>query len=431
MKASEAEALLVSRRVGLVTRIEPQIRGPEEPVPPYLFTSMLAHFDFQAQPRSHRLNAGKGRTEEEARLAALGEAVERYSGYHWDPARVHCAPPDGNAIRPTDCVLHSDAQYAAGIGYARWDENADTAWIEGIELPGNTPVMLPAALVYLVGALPRPEDHVAAVTSNGLSAGTTLTQAILGGLYEIIERDALMICWMNRLPATLIEPPQASCQTASIIRHYARFGVDVRLFLLPTDQPAHVVMAVGEAPEGTAPARVVGLGCDLDPIRALDKAVFELCQGRPSEASRYRENNPADRLKRYEDVKDLDDHPGFHAVPGRGAEFDFLYASGARTQLAALALPKAETPEAKLAFLVDRLRAAGARVAFVEITTSDVAAAGFRVVRCIATGFQPIHFGFREARLGGRRLFDAPVHWGLRNTALNADELNPCPHPLA
>src|SRR4051812_12664356 len=79
---------LVSPRVGIVTELSPQGRGPEEPAPPYLYTAMLAHFDFRTAPPQERLAAGKGRTQRDAMLSALGEAVERYCAYHADPARI-------------------------------------------------------------------------------------------------------------------------------------------------------------------------------------------------------------------------------------------------------------------------------------------------------------------------------------------------------
>ena len=194
--------LLVSPRTGLVTELSPQHRGPEEPVPPHLFTATLAHFDFRAAPRQERLNAGKGRTEEEAKLSALGEAVERYAAYHLDPTRLSSGPAAPGAITPADCVLYSEAQYAQdGFPFRPWTPDAAISWIGGIDLHSGDAVPLPAALVHLVYPMPRIEDHFTAVTSNGLSAGPTLARAILGGLYEVIERDALMITWMNRLPA--------------------------------------------------------------------------------------------------------------------------------------------------------------------------------------------------------------------------------------
>ena len=131
---------LVSPKVGLVTDLSPQMRGAEEPVPPFLYTATLAHFDFRTVDRQERLNAGKGRTEREAKLSALGEAVERYSAYHWDPARVFVAKRSelGAAITPAECVLYADEQYAEpGFIYRRWSEDVETSWINGVELPSG------------------------------------------------------------------------------------------------------------------------------------------------------------------------------------------------------------------------------------------------------------------------------------------------------
>jgi len=428
--AERTMELLVSRRTGIITEVAHQQRGAEEPVPPHLFTAMLSHFDFRAAPAAERLSGGKGATETQAKLSAIGEAVERYSAYHWDAARVWTGPAQPGAITPADCVLYSDAQYETDARYARWSPEVPISWIRGVELPAGTPVALPAGLVYLVTPMPLAADHVTATTSNGLAAGADLTRAILSGFYEVIERDALLIGWMNQLPATRIAVPENWCHAASIARHYRLHGVELRLYRLATDQVPYVMLAVLDDLAGNGPARVIGMGCDVDPVAALDKAVFEACQARPSEAARSGRSDHAERLRSYEDVRGLDDHPAFHALRRNLGEFDFLDLGDS---VALDDLPRPETADAAAALdlVVDGLVRAGARVAYVDITGADIVATGIRVVRCIATGFQPIHFGHGEARLGGRRLFDAPVAWGLRDTARTEAALNPCPHPLA
>jgi ribosomal protein S12 methylthiotransferase accessory factor len=80
---------------------------------------------------------------------------------------------------------------------------------------------------------------------------------------------------------------------------------------------------------------------------------------------------------------------------------------------------------------VEALTGAGCRVAYVDLTTDDVAPYGIRVVRTIATGLQPIHFGHGEERLGGRRLFEVPRALGHATASRTEADLNPCPHPLA
>lgn len=439
--------LFVSPRCGLITRVEAQARGPEEPTPPWLSTADLAHFDFRNAPRAERLNAGKGSTEAQSRLSAMGEALERYSAYHWDPSRVRVGPPSDTAILPSDCVLHSPVQYAEGhLPYRVWSPETPTSWIEGEELPSGDPVDVPAGLVYLSWPLPRAEDHVAAVTSNGLAAGADLEHATLGALHELIERDALMITWLNRLPAARIVAPEHGCHAAAIIRHYRRHGVSVRLYRVATDQAATVVLAVAVNPDGIEPVHVVGMGCAERPLAAVDKAVFELCQARPSEAVRFREQNPGERLRRHEDVIELEDHPLFHGLAAHRREFDFLDDDSEPVTLddiepdaanAGQATPPGDAADelsarrAELERLVAGLTASGCRVARVDITAQDIRPSGVRVVRCFATGLQPIHFGHGQARLGGRRLFEAPRRWGLRERDTDEASLNPCPHPLA
>jgi ribosomal protein S12 methylthiotransferase accessory factor len=62
---------------------------------------------------------------------------------------------------------------------------------------------------------------------------------------------------------------------------------------------------------------------------------------------------------------------------------------------------------------------------------SDIAGHGFHVVRTLITGLQPIHFGYGEERLGGRRLFELPQKLGFADRARAVTDLNMCPHPLA
>ncbi len=240
-----------------------------------------------------------------------------------------------------------------------------------------------------------------------------------------------MISWLNRLPATKIATPQRGCYAAGIIRHYGRFGVSVRLLALHTDQPATVVMAVAEDPSGASAFRMIGLGCDVDPVAAVDKAVFELCQLRPGMAVRMRSPRYQTRLFSYVAVRGLDDHPLFHAIPAHAAEFDFLTDGAATVSLDDLSRPEDGTDEMKLKAIVAAAIKCGSRVAYADLTTPDIAPLGLKVVRGFITDFQPIHFGFGQGRLGGKRLYQAPVDWGLRKSPLDEAGLNQCPHPLA
>jgi ribosomal protein S12 methylthiotransferase accessory factor len=429
-----ALADLISPRVGIIRSLTRVSRGTEEPSPPVVCQSLVSQFDYRTAKTADRLAAGKGETEREAMLGAIGEALERYCSYQQNPDavfRATAAELGTAAIRPQEMVLYSDRQYSSpGFRYARTDDQTAIGWTRAVELPGDSEALAPASLVYLYFNAGGPDGYFCPPTSNGLGAGPSLEWAVLSGLYELIERDAFLITWMNRLAAPRVDYSGMAGIAARIQSHYARFGIEALVFDITTDIGVPVMMAMAVDRSGNGPAVVTGLGCHLDPSVALKKALLEVCQVRPSASLRFAKEPPGERLKAYSDVKSLEDHAGFAAIPGNLREFDFLLDSGRSRQIEGLPNGSAGEMKADLAHCVKLLRAADCRVAYVDLTTPDVAPFGVFVVRAIATGLQPIHFGAGEERLGGRRLFETAAKLGYAAGVRSEDDLNPCPHPL-
>lgn len=425
---------LVSPRVGILRRITRVSRGATEPTPPIFYQAVLSHFDFRTAKPHERVGVGKAVREEDAIGAAIGEALERYCASQPDIRNIRRfagKQRPGDAITPADCVLYSQTQYAAGrLMYRRWHEDLEIPWVPARELPAGNEVWLPTSLTYLDYPGNDMDVYFCPPTSNGLAAGPQLEDAILAGLYELIERDSFLITWFNQLPALEVEIPISAEVETRFLRHYRRFGIDARVFQLPTDMPAHVMLAVLIDGNGHAPAIVVGLGCHSDPRIALRKALFETAQVHPGEVERAADAAYTQRLSAYEDVRTLEDHSAFFAAPEHIHEFDFLLNRGVRKSLDKLPNLSAGSISRDLDGCVGALRAAGCRVVYVDVTTPDLEEYPIRVVRTIATGLQPIHFGYGEERLGGKRVFQLPRTLGYANTDSDEATINRCPHPL-
>lgn len=425
---------LVSPRVGVIRSLSRLTRGVEEPNPPVIYQALLSHFDFKKADWHERAAVGKGTTEAEAIAGAIGEAVEHYCALQFDKNDVHkvaLGDVGQQAVSPLECVLYSESQYSRrGFPYTRPEAKSEIGWLAARELPDDHEVMVPASLVYLNYYREMPEPHLCANTSNGLAAGPHLDYAMLNGLYELVERDAFMITWMNKLPVPRVDFSALDGLAHSVHAHYQRFGIELEVVNMTLDLPIYVMMAVAVDRSSGGPAAVVGLGCNLDPVVALNKALLEVCQAHPGEVRRYLEEPPRDRLSSFQDVRTLEDHSAFFAVPERLAELSFLL-DGDRTQhIQDLASHSHGNLKADLDHCIRLLREAQSRVLYVDLTTPDVAQFGLRVVRMIATGLQPIHFGFGEERLGGRRLYEVPRSLGYALTLRTEQDLNPCPHPL-
>lgn len=410
-------------------------RGADEPSPPVIYQAELSHFDFRKAEPLDRASAGKGVTKEEAVRGAIGEAIERYCASQVDPAALlpsSWAKLSSQAVPPSEFVLYSERQYAGGrLPFHPWAPDDEITWVPARELPSGCVRLVPASLVYMQFSSGRREDALAAPSSNGLAAGPDLDFAVLHALYECIERDAFLITWMARLPAPEVHFTGSDALAASIQGHYLRHGVKLRVFRMCTDLDAHVMMAIALDQTGAGPAAIVGLGCDASPSRALRKALFEICQAHAGEVHRYRTEPPHDRLKTPEDVRTLLDHSAWFTIPEHLDGLSFLLDNGRSEQLAGL--PDYHTADIQqgLQNCVASLARAGCKTLYIDLTTPDIRDYGLSVVRALPTGLQPIHFGWGEERLGGRRLFELPQKLGLSQTTLKETDLNPYPHPLA
>jgi ribosomal protein S12 methylthiotransferase accessory factor len=109
--------------------------------------------------------------------------------------------------------------------------------------------------------------------------------------------------------------------------------------------------------------------------------------------------------------------------------FDFLLKSGSRRLLSEIPALEAGSEKALLASTLDGLREKGLDTFAIELSTDEALRSGFRVVKAIIPGLQPISFNHRARYLGHPRLYEAPVQMGYKSHA--EEDLNHLPQPFA
>jgi ribosomal protein S12 methylthiotransferase accessory factor len=404
----------VDDRVGIVRSCTRLSKTRTEPAVPIVYQATLSHFDYRKGSAAERTASGKGLTDEAAWRGAIVEALERYCAYQQRPdklVRGRAGDLDAPFIAPPELVLYSERQYArTGFPYQRPHPNDELTWVRGEFVDNRRPVYAPASMVYMNYGGPHRRELFTSTTSNGLAGGPDLKSATLAGLYEVIERDAFLLVWMHRRTVTRLDLDAMDGPVAAARRHYTRHGIELHAFDITSDVGVPVAMAITVDRTGGGPAAVVGLGCNADGRAALERAVMEVVQVRTGAVLRHRREPRL--LTHYEDVRTLEDHAAFAAMPEHLGEFGFLLDASTTTTP-----PRPSRDGSELEWVREHLQAVGAKVAVVDITQPDIEPLGVRVVRALATGLQPIHFGYGEERLGGPRVSE--------------DELNPCPHPIA
>lgn len=425
---------LVSPLCGIVRELSRVHKDPVEPALPVVWRAVIANHQFSADKvETTNTASGKGLDHDTARRGALGEAVERYCALRLPMERIRIGPAEslpGPALDPKSLVLYAEDQYPA-LEYAPYVEGMSLAWVEARSLDGGGPVWVPAEAAFFGRAEGIPP--LAQATSNGLAAGASHSSATLGALCEVIERDAFIIAWYNRLPARRIDwrtLPDAGVR--GVAESYARRGVAIELYRLPADHDIPVFVAIGFEDRPGGLAAVVGLGCDLSPARAAAGAILEVGQVRSPLRQRARQPASLERrdllVAEPWRVAELEDHDLLYTDPRMVSAFDF-WRTGALAEQA-WDEPSADV-ETRLASVAGALAGIGARACICDLTTPDIAALGLHVVRAIIEDFQPIHFGEPEFRLGGRRLYELPARLGFAAGPAARADLNPLPHPVA
>lgn len=114
--------------------------------------------------------------------------------------------------------------------------------------------------------------------SSGLAAGRTPQQAMLSGLLEAIERDAVGLWWWGGRTASEVDPRIAKGPVATDLICKIRRDVVRRTWFLDltTDIGIPVVAALSSDTDGRSV--LAGFGAHPEMATALERALLELCQ---------------------------------------------------------------------------------------------------------------------------------------------------------
>ncbi|MCH9684706.1 MAG: YcaO-like family protein [Deltaproteobacteria bacterium] len=386
------------------------------------------------QPSAQPLSVGGTATNRTVALAkAIGEAVERYCGSVYDADRVQVMShreAKGEAIDPRRFVLFHDSQYEAGFGINRVDEDSPIGWTRGYSLTNDRPVWVPASMVYTEYQALTVQEPFEVTPVSGYACGNTLEEALLGGICEVVERDAFMIHWYQRLPTDGIDlRTLQSAQAKETLERYR--NCPVRLFCanITTDLGIPAVAALMTSQHPGWPAAAIATAASTDPERAVVRALQELSSNhlyvRDSADARA-----GDIPHGPEQVTSQEDHGLLYTHPRWLTQLDSLLRPRSRISIGDV--PGREFSDMKDAVehCVANLHEAGHEVLFADLTTPELAEQGFKVVKVLIPGLQPVDFGPHYRHLGGRRLYEVPGRLGHDHVGRCPPELNSFPHPF-
>jgi oxazoline/thiazoline synthase len=372
-------------------------------------------------------SGGKGRTDLQARVSALAEAIERYSAVWQGDEPVRTATyaelgPD-QALPANELMLFSDRQYEQRLAF-----NADPVnrlHLVPFRLPDTRPIdwapcwslirdevrYVPAAYAWF-GHPDLERDFYCFADSNGNAAGGTREDAIVQGFLELVERDAVALWWYNRIRRPAFDLDAIGDPYVDRLRaFYADLDRTLWMLDITNDLGIPALAAVSHRIGHPVQDVLVGFGAHFDPRIAAGRALTELNQFLPqvinrdaSGATAYVDNDPA--IMAWLLSARIEDEPWLTPDPDQPARGPAAYR-----------WPEFEDLADAVELSADVARAAGLEFLVLDQTRPDL---DLSVVKVMVPGLR--HFW---RRLAPGRLYTVPARLGWLDRPPTEAEMNP------
>ncbi len=259
--------------------------------------------------------SGKGFTETNARISAIMESFERCLAEQPEVS-INLAGIELEAERVIDSYENLCENYPALYPDALLlpqplAEKTKIEWVMGHDIMNDIEVFVPSNAVFHP-YIPRDGNKLFRSNTNGLASGNTIEEAVLHGLLEVIERDALSIAEYTRNPGKEIALSESDSINHQLKMKMEEAGIHVKLWLLDSDVDIPTVVAALDDTILKDPALLVmGAGSHLSPEIAVTRALTEAAQSRVVQIHGAREDTDREKVVRtfgYDHMKKLNSY---------------------------------------------------------------------------------------------------------------------------
>jgi ribosomal protein S12 methylthiotransferase accessory factor len=427
------------KQFGILSKIIKRIKIPDEP---FAHSYFVKSFEVEATGTDLL-------SEEKALWKALAETAERYlwknSSDFFKNKIVNKSYHElkNRAINIFSLAGFSEKQKDE-IDIIGFNKNTIFGWIPAYSLISSQKIFCPLQLVsglfyrnnvQTSEYKKKKEPMLRWGITTGLATGRSLEEATVKGILEIVERDAFMITYLNKLSPPSLDLDDLSSQDEDlnkILELFNRYNLEIHLINLPNDFSVNVILAIIIDKTGFGPALSVGASADFNIKTAVIDAISE------AQTIRYSQINVCNKnkLKSLEKEKtNRSERMIFWSNPGNLPRIDFLL-QGKKQKidinqeknfyLFSEEKSRKEYWKKKLKILIAKMRKYDYEACYVELTSREIKSLNFRCVFVVIPELQPMSLDISIPYEGGNRLKEMPMKFGYEP----ADKYNQEPHPF-
>lgn len=388
------------------------------PLNQHIFNARYISFNRYGKKPLLRWSSGISNIKDMAETKSIMESLERFACGQIDESyliKSSMKQINKNVIDPTRLIKYSKFQHKSFyFPFKKFSPTKIYYWKKVTSLLTNRESYLPIDCIYYPITTRLASTLFTFSNSSGVAAGFNNAGILKRAILEIIERDAFMITWINRLKMPRINKDALDAEIKKRVREMElkRFKIEIINLTLDTI-PVILICAISNKP----PSLIMGAGADFSIHIALEKALSEVEMGVFWELRKeagIKKKIPPNK------VRSVDDHVLFYKSLKNIDAIKFLW-SGKNTDLNHFSKFKS------MSSLIKYLHQSGHEIFYADLTPQSFKNTDVKVYRAIISSFIPISFGYGLEPLDMERLKNIPDKLKLKS---NMWKNIPLPHPF-
>lgn len=369
-------------------------------------------------------SCGRDAEREQALLKAKAEAVEWFVCGCASRAQLtdgSFSELEGTVIDPQKMVRYFPWQFELVPKMKPFDVDQEYQWLPVESVTDGSTALVLADFAFFPYT-PKFGSRYAFANSSGVAAHRTVEAALEHAVLEIVEREAFMVTWLNRLRRTSFLKESLPGSIQSRIRALEMAGFRVGVIDITYDLTPVVLIVLSYEKEPFFSCSTAS-GYDYESI--IDRSLKE------AEASAYcRLRDGASRaILTAGEITSTMDHGGFYENARHRNQALFLF--GNQNEQVSLRKMERQVCIRSRKSLYDSIAALETDIYFADLTMlCQLDNLSFKVIRAFIPGMVPMSFGYGIESFELERVQTLPVRTGILPKRVGAHRLNRLPHPF-
>lgn len=323
-----------------------------------------------------------------------------------------------------------------------YSETEKINWVKAKHLNTNETYLVPEQMVYFSTELLKKQKRFLYESSNGMAIGSSVEEATLSGLLEVIERDSFLVHWyLKKSPIKLTKLEELNSQKINMMLKYLKdFGYYTHVFDITLDSGIPSIWILLEQMDKSNNQKIcfyTAGGSSFNFVTAIETALIEAATSikvyNHYLKNKYKEQSLSIYIDNFSKVNKLEDHIFLYSSNKMRDELSFAIYTEKIEQSKQRALKykkkveldfKGDTQKDILNNVLKKIQKNHPDVFVSRLTSSSLSNIGLECVKVMIPSMQNISFGHQYKNINSRRLHQ------IAGSNYDINQHNRTPHPF-